>query len=243
MGTNYHSFSTGRQSRYRKQTRDQLVVAAAREFERVGYARASLAVVCDAAGLTTGAFYHYFDSKIELAGAILTAQLPRVQAMADEVASNGSSSVERLLGFLASLSALLANDELVRAAARLAVDRTIGEASELFAPWAELATKVIEGGAPPSSGYTIDVKPLGALATSLVVGAWFGGASSNPARVASLIRPLSTAFVVGVLHPAEQPAAHEAADRVFERISRLTADAGDAARFIGLDSFDGGLEY
>jgi AcrR family transcriptional regulator len=201
--------------RYRKQTRGHLIQVAAREFDRVGYPNASLSSVCRQAGLTTGALYHYFDSKSELALAILDGQLPRIHAMSEEVRSTTRSSLERLAYFLASLSALIAEDDLVRASTRLAVDRTVTKASDLFAPWAEIATALIDDGDSSGAVYTVDPKLLGSFATSIVVGSWFVADTADSTAHDHLVGQLSSAFVFGVVRAEDRAEARAAVERVF----------------------------
>lgn len=215
MGTTNHQIIRGRMPRYRKQTRGQLIQAAAREFDRVGYPNASLAAVCRQAGLTTGALYHYFDSKGELALAILDGQLARIQAMSDEVRSSTRSSFERLAYFVAALSALVADDDLVRAATRLAVDGTVPEASDLFTPWAELANALIDDGGDLTEQYTVEPAMLGTFATSIVVGTWFVADRSDPAARDRMLSQLSRAFVIGAVREEDRAAASAATARIF----------------------------
>lgn len=61
------------------QTRAALVAAAARVFSTRGYASSSLRQVAEEAGLTTGAIYSNFQSKGELAVAVLDQELHRPQ--------------------------------------------------------------------------------------------------------------------------------------------------------------------
>lgn len=46
--------------------RDRLVRAAIEEFSRLGYEGVHVGVLCEAAGVTTGALYHHFGGKQEL---------------------------------------------------------------------------------------------------------------------------------------------------------------------------------
>lgn len=203
--------------RYRKQTRGNLIHVAAREFDRVGYPSASLSAVCRKAGMTTGALYHYFSSKRELAGAILDGQLQRVHAMSEEVRSTTRSSCERLAYFLASLSALIAEDDLVRASTRMAADRSVAEASDLFVPWAEIASSLIDDGDAHGVTFIVDPKLLGTFAAAVVVGAWFVDHSSDPAARERLVGQLTTAFIIGAVRAEDRAAASAAVERVFRR--------------------------
>jgi len=51
--------------------RDAIVKAARREFAAAGYEAASLNRILGAAGLSKGAFYYYFDDKVDLAATVL----------------------------------------------------------------------------------------------------------------------------------------------------------------------------
>ncbi|WP_308797973.1 TetR/AcrR family transcriptional regulator [Agromyces silvae] len=201
--------------RYRKQTRSRLIQIAAREFDRVGYPKASLSAVCRQAGLTTGALYHYFDSKSELAGAILDDHMERIETMSDEVRSTTRSSVERLVYFMAALSALLTEDYLVRAASRLAVDRTVAESSDLFVPWAEIATALVNDGDMAESTYSVDTERLGSFATSIVIGAWFVMDPIDPAARERLIGQMCAALLIGALRVEDREHARAAIERAF----------------------------
>lgn len=201
--------------RYRKQTRGKIIQIAAREFDRVGYPNASLSAVCRQAGLTTGALYHYFDSKSELAGAILDAHLERIQTMSDEVRDTTGSSVERLVYFMAALNALVTEDLLVRAAARLAVDRTVAEASDLFTPWAEIAMALVSDGDKPDASDVVDAEQLGTFATSIVIGAWFVMDVSDAAARERLVGQMSAALLVGAMRVEDRAVARAAVQRAF----------------------------
>lgn len=59
------------------ETREQLLDAAERVFRERGVGHASLAEVADAAGVTRGAIYHHFESKVELFQALMArAEMP-----------------------------------------------------------------------------------------------------------------------------------------------------------------------
>ena len=54
-----------------RETRENLMDSAVREFQEKGYAKASLRTICANAGVTTGALYFFFDSKEDLFRAIV----------------------------------------------------------------------------------------------------------------------------------------------------------------------------
>jgi AcrR family transcriptional regulator len=51
-------------------TRERIVHAARHQFAELGYAATTNKSLADAAGVTTGAIYHYFDSKVDLYRAV-----------------------------------------------------------------------------------------------------------------------------------------------------------------------------
>jgi TetR/AcrR family acrAB operon transcriptional repressor len=65
-------------------TREQLLDAAEQVFRERGVGHASLAEVADAAGVTRGAVYHHFESKVELFQALMArAEMPIDTAFED----------------------------------------------------------------------------------------------------------------------------------------------------------------
>ena len=93
-------------SRKGERTRARLVAAAREVFERTGFLEARVSDIAEAAGLSHGAFYHYFDSKEQIFREVaeeLEAALTRVadeEADADATAPGGSrqmTSWERIL--------------------------------------------------------------------------------------------------------------------------------------------------
>lgn len=57
----------------KRDTRQRLIEVATRLFRRNGYAATGLDEICSTAGVTKGAFFHYFKGKETLAEACLTA--------------------------------------------------------------------------------------------------------------------------------------------------------------------------
>jgi AcrR family transcriptional regulator len=65
---------------------DAILQAAAKEFARFGYEGASINRVLEAAGLSKGAFYYYFDDKADLACATFMWAYRDILAMYDRIA-------------------------------------------------------------------------------------------------------------------------------------------------------------
>lgn len=84
-------------------TRDRLLDAAERLFERNGFAGTSVDQILEESGSSKGAFFHHFESKRALAGSLLSryveADLALLQAGLDH-ADAVEAPVERLIAFL-----------------------------------------------------------------------------------------------------------------------------------------------
>ncbi len=70
----------------KKQTEARLLKAARQEFLQHGYAKANLRAICQAAGVTTGAFYFSFANKEALLSAILDPVIAGYQELTRELA-------------------------------------------------------------------------------------------------------------------------------------------------------------
>ncbi|MEU6847861.1 ScbR family autoregulator-binding transcription factor [Streptomyces sp. NPDC046716] len=95
------------------QTRKALLRAAAEAFDEYGYAGASISLILKRAGLTTGALYFHFDSKEDLAHAVMNAQ---PELIVPQLESHG---LQRLVDITLLWSHMLQVDPLLRAAVRL----------------------------------------------------------------------------------------------------------------------------
>jgi AcrR family transcriptional regulator len=101
------------------QTRERIVTGAATAFYRVGYADASIATIAEAAGVTKGALYFHFNSKEEIARAVIDEQHRRVFVSAGEILHNTISPAETMMLMCADLAGWLVSDVVVRAGIRL----------------------------------------------------------------------------------------------------------------------------
>ncbi len=78
-------------------TRSNIVSSASRSFHRHGFARASLSDIIEEAGVTKGALYFHFESKEDVAGAVLEAQIQKVTAVFAEFEGSGRPPLELLV--------------------------------------------------------------------------------------------------------------------------------------------------
>ncbi|WP_433889491.1 ScbR family autoregulator-binding transcription factor [Streptomyces sp. CA-111067] len=106
-------------------TRSSLIRAAAAEFDRHGFAGASLSRISGTAEISTGALTFHFATKGELAaavqqqGGLVTTRSVRRAAAAPEPA------VQRVISLTLTLAALLQDETVVRAAARLSREAVV----------------------------------------------------------------------------------------------------------------------
>ncbi|MFC6356576.1 ScbR family autoregulator-binding transcription factor [Luethyella okanaganae] len=108
-------------------TRERVVVGAAEVFCRLGYASASLADITAAAGVTKGALYFHFQSKEEVARAIIEAEHRIATAAAIEIIASTGSALESMVSLCADLAKRLVTDPIVRACIRLTTEASIFE--------------------------------------------------------------------------------------------------------------------
>lgn len=107
-------------------TREAILRAAAREFDRLGYDRASLSAVLTRAGLTKGAFYFHFASKEAIADALISYQHDFWMGMRQRWHGYEIDSLSMLVGMLLESADQLAADVVLRAGVRLVADREVG---------------------------------------------------------------------------------------------------------------------
>ncbi len=78
------------------ETRGRIIDVARRCFADQGYEATTNRVVADEAGITTGAIYHYFDSKLDIYKAVLDEVQERVYRLLATAEAEGDSFLEKL---------------------------------------------------------------------------------------------------------------------------------------------------
>jgi AcrR family transcriptional regulator len=107
-------------------TREAILRAAAEEFDRLGYDRASLTAVLARSGLTKGAFYFHFASKEAVATALVEGQDNLWAVMRATWDVRPLDPLCKLVGMVVESAELMAADVTLRAGVRLAADREVG---------------------------------------------------------------------------------------------------------------------
>jgi TetR/AcrR family transcriptional regulator, repressor for uid operon len=118
-----------------EEKREEILAAAERCFARSGFHRATIAQICDEAGISPGHLYHYFASKEAIIGAIASAGLEYTKARFAEIAEDQDpirtlvSEFERLKALNNMKSGVLL-DVLAEAARNPAIGKILQETSE-----------------------------------------------------------------------------------------------------------------
>ncbi|MFF3730786.1 ScbR family autoregulator-binding transcription factor [Streptomyces sp. NPDC002476] len=119
-------------------TERAILEAAGEVFDQYGYAAATLSMIMERAksgeGVTKGALYHHFESKLDLARVILERQVP--MSTLPPQSSKVQEAIDTSFGFVY----LLQTDPLARAGARLSTDGGLPpeiDGQSTFNAWAE----------------------------------------------------------------------------------------------------------
>lgn len=119
-----------------QQTRDVILRAAAREFERNGYTATSLSAILDGSGVTKGAFYFHFASKESVAAAVVDTMHTRWAPALRRWADSNCDALQVVLGLVDELTLYCATDQMVRAGLRLTTEHRL-TVPDLLAPFPE----------------------------------------------------------------------------------------------------------
>lgn len=107
------------QQRRARETREAIIDAAARLFADQSYALTSLGSIARAAGITQGAVYFHFGSKMELASEIIRREHAASIATSEAVLRIESSGLAGVVRLSAVLAQLIESRSVVRAGMRL----------------------------------------------------------------------------------------------------------------------------
>jgi AcrR family transcriptional regulator len=116
------------------ETRQLILEAAAEVFDEGGYKAARISEIMHRAGITQGALYFHFSSKLDLARTVMLAQRDAV------VLPPGPDGLQRLIDTTLFLAHELQTNKLLRAGVRLAVEQEeIGFHDDApYLEWAEV---------------------------------------------------------------------------------------------------------
>ncbi|MBU3061231.1 TetR family transcriptional regulator [Nocardia sp. NEAU-G5] len=112
-----------RQQERARRTRAAIIRSAAVEFGKSGYAAASLNRILEGSRATKGAMYFHFDSKEDLARAVLDAAVERYRGSTERwLARTDLGPLDILHGMLDEVALRLDNDIIVQAEFRLIIE-------------------------------------------------------------------------------------------------------------------------
>ncbi|QIS08589.1 MULTISPECIES: TetR/AcrR family transcriptional regulator [Nocardia] len=112
-----------RQQERARRTRAAIIRSAAVEFGKSGYAAASLNRILEGSRATKGAMYFHFDSKEDLARAVLETAVDRYRSSAERwLARTDLSALDTLHGMIDEIALRLEHDIIVQAEFRLIIE-------------------------------------------------------------------------------------------------------------------------
>jgi AcrR family transcriptional regulator len=112
-----------RQQERARRTRAAILGSAAIEFGKSGYAAASLNRILEGSNATKGAMYFHFDSKEDLARAVIEAAQERYQASVDRwLARTDLGPLEALHGLVDEIALRFQTDVIIQAEFRLVIE-------------------------------------------------------------------------------------------------------------------------
>src|SRR5256886_3519586 len=127
-------------------TRERILEAAARAFDRRGYLGVNLNDVVQELGLTKGALYHFFPTKERLAAEIVRRHFAAWERLAARVLGEHENMVDALIEMSYRVGRGYQTDSLTRAATRLSNERNLIRADlpQPFVGWIERVTQLLE---------------------------------------------------------------------------------------------------
>lgn len=112
-----------RQQERARRTRAAIIRSAAVEFGKSGYAAASLNRILEGSRATKGAMYFHFDSKEDLARAVLDSAVERYRATTERwLTRTDLGALDVLHGMIDEIALRLENDIIIQAEFRLIIE-------------------------------------------------------------------------------------------------------------------------
>jgi AcrR family transcriptional regulator len=161
-------------------TRQLIAEAAARLFDRHGYAGASISTISREAGLTSGAVYFHFSGKADLARYLVEEHFASWPALIERVECSGLPALERIIALSHDVARAFRDDVVVRAGSRLWMERLSINAQlpRPFVGWIETLGAMLRAGLADGS---VDPGVDPGTAASVLVCAFFGTHSVSDA--------------------------------------------------------------
>lgn len=181
-------------------TREAVLLAAATAFDQHGYDGTSLGDIVRAFGKSKGAVYFHFDSKQELARAVMAAQADDLPVL------TSGSAIQDLIELTMLIGRRLRTDVRLRAGVRLAIEQAsfISPDPSPYDLWIDVARQLLA--TARSDGELLAHVDPDACA-QMIVGAFTGiqllsQVSSERADLTDRLRVLWTTLLPGMVTPA-----------------------------------------
>ena len=162
------------------ETRARILTGAAEAFAEHGFAGATIADIMTRSGVTKRALYFHFDTKEEVADAVLAAHTTWLR---DAVAALAGSPVQRLVDYGYLTCDGLADDPIFQATARLAIEReTYGAGRRAsFGVWEETTRDMLdEVAAAGCLNAGVDTGVVARMLSAAVLGLHLSAQASDP---------------------------------------------------------------
>jgi TetR/AcrR family acrAB operon transcriptional repressor len=132
------------------QTRQNLMDIALRVFLREGYLNTHLDTIAQEAGVTRGAIYHHFGSKLGLYNALAEGYTRQTHTMIADIIARGNSPLATLRSLILNTILIITSDEHYRAVSELMIFKTgaapeLNEGIESKKRWVLTATEQLAG--------------------------------------------------------------------------------------------------
>ncbi|MFC4244736.1 ScbR family autoregulator-binding transcription factor [Gryllotalpicola reticulitermitis] len=154
--------------------RDAFIQAAAAEFDKAGYAAASLSTIAARVGKTKGAMRYHFASKAALARAVIETQYAQWEDVLAAVRAGGYNGIDALIVLAFVVAARFRDDVLVRAALSLLGDPGLQgvELPTPFVGWIDMTTRLLaEAGSLGELDSVLDAEAAAEVLVEVFAGA------------------------------------------------------------------------
>lgn len=162
------------------ETRARILHGAAESFAEHGFAGATIADIMARSGVTKGALYFHFDTKEEVADAVLDSHTTWLRAA---VAALDGSPVQRLVDYGYLTCDGLADDAVFQATARLAIEReTYGTGRPAsFGVWEETTRELLDAiAADGALSPGVNTRVVARMLSATVLGLHLSARTSDP---------------------------------------------------------------
>ncbi|HHH75484.1 MAG TPA: TetR/AcrR family transcriptional regulator [Phycisphaerae bacterium] len=135
--------------------RGQILAAAERAFDEYGYARTTMDMVAESAGVAKGSIYNYFKNKADLFGQVLSEALSELEASSLAIAGSSMGASEKIGALIEDIFRFIDQAESIGrviieawalSSRQSSDDAAIAPQRKLYARWRELIAGILAQG-------------------------------------------------------------------------------------------------